>query len=158
MKHWVLNHPTMTSIAVTAALLAACTEDEGSTEGGGIYEGEYGGAAGEAGYGGGGSGGSATGGAISDAQARAQEIYESRCGVCHGESGAGDGPSAPALNPQPRNFTDQDWKDNVTAEDIAAVIVYGGEPYGLAPLMPPNADLENESEVVAALVEIVQSF
>ncbi|HEY3115185.1 MAG TPA: cytochrome c [Chloroflexota bacterium] len=35
---------------------------------------------------------------------RGSAIYAERCAVCHGESGRGDGPAAPGLNPRPADL------------------------------------------------------
>ena len=34
-----------------------------------------------------------------------EELYRSLCSACHGETGAGDGPAAPALYPHPVDLT-----------------------------------------------------
>ena len=39
--------------------------------------------------------------------ARGADVYASSCAACHGPDGAGDGPSASALDPRPSNFTDR---------------------------------------------------
>ena len=36
---------------------------------------------------------------------KGKKIYLEKCAYCHGESGDGDGPSAPYSSPKPRNFT-----------------------------------------------------
>jgi len=36
---------------------------------------------------------------------KGKALYEFRCAVCHGETGAGDGPAADVLYPRPRDFT-----------------------------------------------------
>ena len=36
----------------------------------------------------------------------AKKVFKSNCVVCHGDSGAGDGPGAAALDPKPRDFSD----------------------------------------------------
>jgi high-affinity iron transporter len=38
--------------------------------------------------------------------ARGEELFRENCVSCHGNRGAGDGPSADTLNPKPRDFTD----------------------------------------------------
>lgn len=39
-----------------------------------------------------------------------QDLYERYCAVCHGESGDGQGPSAPFLHPPPRDFRSAQFK------------------------------------------------
>ena len=45
-------------------------------------------------------------------------IYQLRCAVCHGESGAGDGPAADFLSPRPRDFTGGLWKYKTSPGDL----------------------------------------
>jgi high-affinity iron transporter len=42
-----------------------------------------------------------------DSLHRGQELFAQNCAVCHGASGAGDGPATAALNPAPANFLDR---------------------------------------------------
>ena len=93
-----------------------------------------------------------------DPAAEAEQIFSSRCSVCHGMSGKGDGPGAVALNPKPRNYTDATWQAGVTDDVIGKTIVEGGASVGKSPLMAPNADLKDKPEVVKALVAKVRSF
>ena len=88
----------------------------------------------------------------------AQEIFQARCVTCHGANGKGDGPGSAALNPKPRDYTSPEWQKSVTDEHIEKVIVGGGTAVGLSPLMPPNPDLANKPEVVAALVQVVRNL
>ncbi len=78
-----------------------------------------------------------------------EKIYQERCKVCHGIKGDGKSFAANALNPPPKNFTSAEskkqltlkrmidsatngrpktammpWKDNLTAEEIRAVVHY----------------------------------
>ncbi|MBI5286421.1 MAG: c-type cytochrome [Deltaproteobacteria bacterium] len=46
-----------------------------------------------------------------------KKVYEKRCAWCHGWQGAGDGPSAPFLNPPPRDFTSGMYKFKTTQFD-----------------------------------------
>lgn len=109
------------------------------------------------GGGGGESGGSKT--AISAADRKeAHDIFQTRCSVCHGAFGRGDGAGAAALNPKPQNYADPAWQKTVTDEEIEKAIVYGGAAVGKSPLMVPNPDLEGKPGVVAALREKVRAF
>ena len=37
---------------------------------------------------------------------KGKEIYEQKCGLCHGVKGDGKGPASAGLNPKPTNFKD----------------------------------------------------
>ncbi len=99
-----------------------------------------------------------TAAAAGDAAAEAKSLFKTRCVICHGENGKGDGPTAAALNPKPRNYTDAAWQKSVTDADLAKIIVEGGQAVGKSPLMPANPDLKAKPEVVNELVKIIRSF
>lgn len=90
--------------------------------------------------------------------AEARQVFDTRCSVCHGTHGTGDGPGAAALNPKPRAFGDAAWQKSVDDARIAKTIVEGGPAVGLTPGMAPNPDLASKPEVVAELVKIVRKF
>jgi len=92
------------------------------------------------------------------AREQAQKIYSTRCAVCHGSEGRGDGPGGAGLNPRPRDYHDQAWQDSVTDKEIETAIVYGGAAVGRSPAMVANPDLGSKPAVVAALREIVRTF
>jgi hypothetical protein len=79
-------------------------------------------------------------------------------GALAGPTGAGDGPSAPALVPHPRNFRDVAWQKAVTDAEIEKAIGEGGAAVGKSPMMPPNADLRTQPGTVQALRMMVRSF
>ena len=81
----------------------------------------------------------------------AKEIFVARCALCHGVSGAANGPNSEGLKPQPRNFQDPEWQASVTDAHIEKIIVEGGAAVGKSAVMPPNPDLVGKPEVVAAL-------
>jgi len=93
-----------------------------------------------------------------DAKATAAQIWEARCMACHGTDGHGDGPGAAALKPKPINFHNRNWQKVVTDDQIAKAIVEGGLAVGLSNQMAPNPDLEDESDVVKALVAKIRGF
>lgn len=69
-----------------------------------------------------------------EAKKEAEDLFSTRCALCHGPNGDGKGPTAAALNPPPRNFHDAAWQ-----------------------LMPPNPDLVGKP-AVQALRAKVRSF
>jgi mono/diheme cytochrome c family protein len=93
-----------------------------------------------------------------EADAAAHEIYRTRCVLCHGESGKGDGPGAMALDPRPRDFGDAAWQSTVTDEYVERIIARGGVAVGKSPSMPPNPDLQGKPEVLRALRQLVRGF
>jgi mono/diheme cytochrome c family protein len=92
------------------------------------------------------------------ARAEAQQIFEERCAACHGTEGRGDGPGAAALKPRPINFHNANWQKSVSDEQLAKAIVQGGAAVGLSNQMAPNPDLDDEPEVVRALVAHVREL
>lgn len=96
--------------------------------------------------------------AAQDPVAEAKLTFTQRCVVCHGSTGAGDGPGAAALEPKPRAFSDPAWQDGVTDEHIKTIIVSGGTAAGKSPLMPGNPDLKAKPEVVTELVKLIRGF
>jgi mono/diheme cytochrome c family protein len=79
--------------------------------------------------------------------AEAKEVFGSRCQVCHGPAGAGDGPASAGLTPPPRNFQDASWQQAVSDDHIEKIISYGGAAVGRSAAMPPNPDLADKPVV-----------
>ncbi|HEY2406616.1 MAG TPA: c-type cytochrome [Polyangiaceae bacterium] len=92
------------------------------------------------------------------AASTARSLFQSKCVVCHGSVGQGDGPGAAALTPKPRAFADATWQGSVTDEQIGNTIIAGGAAVGKSPAMPPNPDLGDKDAVVKELVKIVRAF
>ncbi|MBK8011902.1 MAG: c-type cytochrome [Deltaproteobacteria bacterium] len=98
-------------------------------------------------------------GGVTEADKRAAlEIFSGRCVACHGAQGAGDGPAAAALNPKPASFQSPEWQASVTDQHIEDIIRSGGPAVGKSPLMPPNPDLVEKPNVIAALRAHVRSL
>jgi mono/diheme cytochrome c family protein len=87
----------------------------------------------------------------SAAAKEAAQIYTTRCALCHGASGKGDGAAAAALNPKPRDYSDPAWQASVTDAEIEKIIVAGGTAVGKSAMMPANPDLASKPDVVTAL-------
>lgn len=92
------------------------------------------------------------------AMKEAKEIFASRCAVCHGASGKGDGPGAAALTPKPRDYTDKAWQKTIADDYLEKVIVGGGPAVGKSPMMPPNPDLASKPDVVKGIRTIIRDF
>ena len=88
----------------------------------------------------------------------ATAIYDSRCVMCHGPKGKGDGPVGATLNPKPRDLGDPAWQKSVTDEHIEKIILEGGAAVGKSPLMPANPDLKDKPDVVKTLRMMVRTF
>jgi mono/diheme cytochrome c family protein len=85
-----------------------------------------------------------------------KRLFETRCFVCHGKDGKGDGPAASGLGANPRNFTDPQWQQATSDAKIRGVIRHGGESAGESSAMPPNADLTDVQ--VDALTAFLRSL
>ena len=88
----------------------------------------------------------------------ARSIYASRCAMCHGASGRGDGAAAVSMVPRPRDYADAAWQASVTDADLAVIIVRGGAALGRSTMMPAGTDLGDKPEVVAELVKLIRGF
>ena len=73
-----------------------------------------------------------------------RRIYESRCALCHGKSGLGDGRMAKIVKaPPPYNLTLSVMPDDY----LKAIITRGGEAMGRSPQMPPWRDELSNAEI-----------
>ena len=93
-----------------------------------------------------------------DPAADAKSMFRTKCVVCHGDHGAGDGPGAAAIVPKPRAFADPEWQASATDEHIKKIILEGGPAVGKSPAMPPNPELKGKDEVLSALVKVIRDF
>jgi mono/diheme cytochrome c family protein len=58
---------------------------------------------------------------------KGKSVFTVNCLPCHGEKGEGNGPAAAALNPKPRNFTADAFKQGETPDAVFKTIS-GGIP------------------------------
>jgi len=85
-------------------------------------------------------------------------LFANVCATCHGADGAGNGVAAESLPTKPRNYKDAAWQASVKDEEIAKIIVEGGQAVGKSSLMPGQAQLKDKPEVVAELVKMIRGF
>ena len=93
-----------------------------------------------------------------DPAADARKLFSSKCVVCHGDHGAGDGPGAAALTPKPRAFADPTWQASVTDAQIKKTILEGGAAVGKSAAMSSNPELADKPDQLTALVKIIRDF
>lgn len=56
---------------------------------------------------------------------KGKQAFTINCVPCHGPKGAGDGPAAVALNPKPRNYATDAFKNGDKVEDIFKTVSTG---------------------------------
>lgn len=88
----------------------------------------------------------------------AKSYFAMKCVVCHGATGAGDGPGGAALNPKPRNMAEAAWQDSVKDDEIRKAILEGGAAIGKSAAMPPNPDLKGKDQLLDDLVKHVRGL
>lgn len=73
--------------------------------------------------------------------ANGEALYATQCSVCHGMTGAGDGPVASGLNPAPANFVDPETSSVLSPFKVYNTMVYGIAGTGM-PSFPQLSDEE----------------
>lgn len=78
-----------------------------------------------------------------------KSLYDSKCQICHGAGGKGNGPAAASLSPRPTDFTKADfWQQKDVDKLISNTILNGHGP------MPP---FQMKAEEVKAVVHYMSS-
>jgi len=83
----------------------------------------------------------------------AAAIYKSRCALCHGETGAGDGAAAAMLKPSPTNFRSAAFWATAKPEKLEQTILEGSPGTAMVPFGGTLSDGE-----VTALVDYLRTF
>jgi len=81
--------------------------------------------------------------AAASASHAGEAIFQTRCFVCHGREGKGDGPASAGLGASVRDLTNSAWQDATSDETIRNVVRNGATAIGGAAAMAPNPDLSN---------------
>jgi mono/diheme cytochrome c family protein len=85
-----------------------------------------------------------------------ETIFQTRCFVCHGREGKGDGPASTGLGATVRDLTSPSWQDPTSDETIRSVIRNGAQAVGGSPAMTPNRDLSDGQ--VQSLVRYIRTL
>jgi mono/diheme cytochrome c family protein len=83
--------------------------------------------------------------------------YRIYCSRCHGEKGAGDGPSASSLATKPQSFTDCAAMGKISDDTLFKAIKDGGAAVGLPPDMPAWGQGLDDNQI-HAMVSYLRDF
>ena len=85
-----------------------------------------------------------------------ETIFETRCFVCHGRTGKGDGPASTKLGAAVRDLTNPSWQDSTSDETLRTVIRSGARAVGGSAAMPPNPDLSDDQ--IRSLLKFIRGL
>ena len=90
-----------------------------------------------------------------DAQ-EGETIFQTRCFVCHGREGRGNGPASTGLGATVRDLTNPSWQGSTSDETIRSVVRNGGQAAGGSIAMAPNRDLSDAQ--IQSLVRYIRQL
>jgi mono/diheme cytochrome c family protein len=85
-----------------------------------------------------------------------ETLFQTRCFVCHGREGKGNGPASTGLGATVRDLTDPAWQNSTTDQTIGSVIRNGAQAVGGSVAMVPNRDLSDAQ--IQSLVIYIRRF
>jgi mono/diheme cytochrome c family protein len=85
-----------------------------------------------------------------------EEIFQTRCFVCDGRSGKGEGPASTGLGATVRDLTSPSWQDASSDETIQFTIRNGAQAVGGSAAMAPNRDLSDAQ--IQSLVRYIRGL
>jgi mono/diheme cytochrome c family protein len=85
-----------------------------------------------------------------------EAIFQTRCFVCHGRHGKGDGPASTGLGATVRDLTTPSWQDATSDETIQSAIRNGAQAVGGNAAMAPNRDLSDAQ--IQSLVRYIRGI
>lgn len=89
-----------------------------------------------------------------------EPLYQLRCAVCHGESGAGDGVAADRLYPRPRDFTLGlfKYKTSPGTQPVRDEDLFNTIKYGLTGTAMPGWSRLLNDEQIKSLIPVIKRF
>src|ERR1700733_99104 len=85
-----------------------------------------------------------------------ETIFQTRCFVCHGREGKGDGPASTGLGATVRDLTAPSWQDSTSDQTIQSAIRNGAQAVGGSAAMAPNRDLSDAQ--IQSLVRYIRGL
>src|ERR1700731_812939 len=85
-----------------------------------------------------------------------ETIFQTRCFVCHGREGKGNGPASTGLGATVRDLTNPSWQDSTSDETIRSVVRNGAQAVGGSIAMAPNRDLSDAQ--IQSLVRYIRQL
>ena len=85
-----------------------------------------------------------------------KKVFQTRCFVCHGREGKGNGPASTGLGATVRDLTSPSWQDSTADETIRSVIRNGAQAVGGSVAMAPNRDLSDAQ--IQSLVRYIREL
>jgi mono/diheme cytochrome c family protein len=83
-------------------------------------------------------------------------IFQTRCFVCHGREGKGNGPASTGLGATVQDLTNPAWQDSTSDETIRSAIRNGAKAVGGSAAMMPNPDLSGAQ--IESLIRYIRAL
>lgn len=90
--------------------------------------------------------------------AKGKQVYDTRCAMCHGPGGKGDGPAAAALQPKPRDLSDAQYMSGLTNDYIFKIISKGGAAVGKSAAMPAHSGMLSDQDIWNVISHISENL
>lgn len=86
--------------------------------------------------------------------AKGKQVYDTRCAMCHGPGGTGDGPAAASLDPKPRDLSDAEYMTGISNEYMHKIIAKGGAAVDKSPAMPAHSGMLSDEDITNVIAHI----
>lgn len=90
--------------------------------------------------------------------AKGKQVYDTRCAMCHGPGGKGDGPASASLEPKPRDLSDAEYMSGITNEYMYKIIAEGGAAVDMSPAMPAHKGMLSEADIQNVIAHVRENL